>query len=898
MSFIDAARHRLRVLLGGEAYARELDEEMRVHLALDAQQLTHAPPRDAHDTARRRFGNATYYKEETRQMAGLSFFDVARQDLRFALRSFRHSPGFTAVVVLTLAIGIGANTAIFSAVDAMLLRPLPFREPERLMIASLTVPARGDSPARDDAPWSYPKFAAFRDAQTAFSQVTASSDYEVTVRANGDAERDVWDLTDSRYLPTLGVQPALGRNFLPEEDNHPGGPRVVILGDALWRRLYNADPQVLGRTLDIDGNPYTVVGVTPPSFKGLSGRAELFVPVLAQPADEINQAWSHFLTLVGRLKPGVTADAAKADIKRVGVIVDRTYPHPQIKNEHWGAVGKELDATRVAPVVRRSLMVLLGAVGLVLLIACANVANLFLVRAEGRRREIAVRLAVGAERRRLVRQLLTESLALSLLGGVASIVVAWAGVHLLANLVPPSMVQPRFGGVAGVSATAIHLDWSALAFAGAVTVLSGMLFGLVPAIQSTRPQLTDALKDGITLAHGGNLRRLSTRHVLATAEIALAIILLAGSGLFLHSLGKLLGVNLGFDAEHVLTLRLNTPPSFGRDSLAPFYDELQTKLAALPGVTDVGLTDCQPLAGGCSGTVIWFRDRPPVAAGTEPDVGVHWVSPTWHRTMRTPLVAGRFFTRADEMGKRKVVLLNEAAAKRFWPGQSAIGKPVSVGQGGFSDDTAYVVGVVGDVRYGTLDSMPKPDAYLSYYQSPRGRMMVFLRAAGDPAALTTAARGVIRDLAPGVPVYDVMTMRQRVDTAAEAARFRAVLLTIFATMALVLATIGTYGVIAYGVAQRTREIGIRVALGAQAGDVVGLVVRQGMVLALIGGLIGVGVALASARVLESLLYEVRSSDPVTFVGIVVVLALAVLLASWLPARRAARVQPLEALREG
>ena len=910
MSLLDAARHRLRVLFRSDAYARELDEEMRFHLSLDAQQRDSSDP----DAARRRFGNTTYYKEETRQMAGLSFIDVARQDLKFALRSFRHSPGFTAVVVLTLAIGIGANTAIFSAVDAMLLRPLPFREPERLMIPSMIVPARGDEPSRDDVPWSYPKFAAFRAAQTAFSDVSASADNEVTIRANGEAERDRADVIDSRYLPTLGIQPALGRNLLPEEDSHPDGPRVVILGDAIWRRLFNADPTVLGRTLDVDGQPYTIVGVTPPGFKGLDGRAELFTPILAAPENDINQAWSHYLTVVGRLKPGVSADAARADVRRVGVIVDRAYPHPVVKGEHWGATAREIDATRVAPVVRRSLLVLLGAVGLVLLIACANVANLFLVRAEGRRREIAVRLAIGAERRRLVRQLLTESILLSVLGGVASVVIAWAGVHLLATLVPPSLlVPPRSSGLAGVSTSAIHLDWSALAFAAFVTVATGVLFGLVPAIQSTRPTLTDALKDGMTLASGGSLRRLSTRHVLAIAEISLAIILLAGSGLLLHSLGNLLGVKLGFDAEKVLTLRLNTQgaeesmrgidarkSSAGAKSnpLVPFYDELLARLAAIPGVTGTGLTDCQPLSGGCNITVIWFRDRPPVPNGTEPTIGAHWVTPGWHAAMHVPLVRGRFLERGDEAGKRKVVLVNETAAKRFWPGQNPIGKPVSVGQGGFSDDTAYVVGVVGDVRYGTLDSLPKPDAYVSYYQSPRGRMMVFLRTAGDPTAITTAARRVIHDLVPGVPVYDVKAMAERVDTAAAAARFRAVLLSLFAGMALVLATIGTYGVIAYGVAQRTREIGIRVALGAQARDVVRMVVRQGVLLAVVGGVVGVAVALASARVLTSLLFDVKASDPLTFGGIVVVLVLAVVVASWLPARRAARVEPLEALREG
>ncbi|MEJ7811456.1 MAG: ABC transporter permease [Gemmatimonadaceae bacterium] len=904
MSLLDALRHRMAVLFRPGAYARELDEEMRFHLALDATQQEHAArgtlsPADAGYAAHRRFGNATYLHEETRRMAGLGFFDVARQDTRFALRAFRRTPGFTTVAVLTLAIGIGANTAIFSAVNALLLRPLPFHDPERLMKVSLTVPARGTSPARDDVIWSYPKFAAFRDAQTIYEEPALYTDYQVTLRTGDEAERVYHEIVNARYLPTLGVRPALGRNFLPDEDRHAGGPRVAILSHALWARRFNADPAVLGRALDLGGNPYTIVGVAPPGFGGLSGRAELWVPVLSLPAEEINQAWGHSYVVVARLKPGVSPEQAKTVVRQLGARVDAAYPHPEITAEHWGAVARELDATRVDPVVRRLLLVLLGAVGLVLLIACANVANLFLVRAAGRQREIAVRLAIGAGRRRLVRQLLTESMLLSIAGGLAGVAVAWWGVRLLTTLQPAAMLRmQQMAGIGAVNFAAIRLDLAALAFAAALAIGTGLLFGLVPALQATRPSLTAALKDDGARGSVGGARGVTSRDVLAVLEIALALVLLAGAGLTLRSLGNLLGVNTGVNAERVLTMRLNTPEGVGRDSLPAFYDELTERLGGLPGVTGVALQDCAPLAGRCNGTAIRLRDRPPAAPGTEPEIGIHWVSPTWNAVLRAPVVRGRFFTRGDRLGVQKVVIVNEAAANAFWPGQDPIGRPVSVGQGGFWDDTAYVVGVVGDVRYGMLDSLPKPDAYLSYYQSPRGRMMVFLRTAGEPLALAAPARRVIRELSPASPVYDVKTMSAIVADAMSYARFSALLLALFGAVALALAALGVYGVVSFAVAQRTREIGIRVALGATRGDVLRLVVGQGVALAVAGGAAGLLVALTATRVLRSLLYGVAPSDPVTFAAIALLLAAAVVAASWIPARRAAGTPPAVALRDG
>ncbi|HEX6048057.1 MAG TPA: ABC transporter permease, partial [Gemmatimonadaceae bacterium] len=534
MSLIDSLRYRLRVWLRPRAHERELAEEIRFHLSLESMQREHGArgalsATDAGWVARRRFGNVTTTMEEARQMAGLGFFDTLEQDVRFALRSFRRSPGFTAVAVVTLAVGIGANTAIFSAVDAMLLRPLPFREPERLMTVNLTVPPQGDRPAWDSAPWSYPKYVVFRDAQTLYERVGLWTDMQATVRVGTDAERAGIEIVDGEYLPTLGITPAIGRNFTREESAQPGGPRVAILSDAFWQRRFNADSSVLGRTVDLDGTAYMVVGVLPRGFRGLSGEAELFVPVVSRDAEMLTEVWSHAYWVIARLKPGVSPSLAKTGVRQLGERVADAFPPPRT-NERWGAIARELDHTRVDPVVRRSLLVLLGAVGLVLLIACANVANLFLVRAAGRHREMAVRLAVGAGRRRLVRQLVTESVVLSVLGGVASLAVAWWGVKVLAALDPSATLRVQLlSGLGALSFESIRLDVKAFAFAAAVAGVTGLVFGLVPALHATRPSLTGALKsDGERLRLGG-VRGITSRNVLAIVEIALAVVLLAGS---------------------------------------------------------------------------------------------------------------------------------------------------------------------------------------------------------------------------------------------------------------------------------------------------------------------------------------------------------------------------------
>ncbi|AHG88486.1 permease [Gemmatirosa kalamazoonensis] len=884
------ARILWRALFDRDAYRRELNAELQHHLDLDAMHHGRA-------AARARFGNPTRVRERLVDGTGVSAVDALRQDVRFAWRTLRASPGFALVAVLTLAIGIGANTAIFSAVNALLVRPLPFPAPRELMQVGTTAPAVGDRPARVDGIWSYPKFVVFRDAQTVFKDLAVWTEWQSTLRGEGEAERVKGEVVGARYLTTLGVHPALGRNFLPEEDRAPNGPRVAIISDALWSRRFNADPHVLGRTLDVDNEPFTIVGVLPRGFRGLSGTADLLMPTMAVDPSMVTEAWNHSFSLVARVKPGVSYAQVERVVAALGKRVDAAYPDPGNLGGHWGADVRPLDRTRVDPAVRRALLVLSGAVGLVLLIACANVANLLLVRATGRRREIAVRLALGAGRGRLVRQLVTESVLLAAVGGVASLLLAWVATRALSSIDPANAMRAgRLGGLGAVSFTSIRLDLPALAFTAGLVLLTGVLFGLVPALQSTRPSLTGALKDdGMRAGYGA--RAHAGRSALAVSEIALALVLLAGSGLMLKSLAKLLAVSPGVDPSHLLAMRLGSRAGMARDSLPAFYDVVLERLAAVPGVTGVALQDCPPLNGGCNGTAMVRRDRPEPAPGEGPDVGVHWISPSWPTVMRTPLVRGRLFDRGDRRGARKVVLVSETAARTFWPNEDPLGKPVSVGQGGFWKDTAYVVGVVGDVRYETLDAPPRPDVYLSYLQSP-SRAMLYVRTAGDPLAVAGAVRRAVADVAPDAPVYEVRTLASRFGDALAFARMSAVLLALFAAVALALATIGVYGVISFAAAERTREMGIRVALGATRRDVAGLVFRQGLAIALAGGAIGVLGALAATRVLRSLLYDVAPSDPATFVGVGALLLATIALASWTPARRAARVPPAQVLRDG
>ncbi|HJU75961.1 MAG TPA: ABC transporter permease [Gemmatimonadaceae bacterium] len=886
----------------------EMREELQYHIdARIAHLMARGMSREAaQEEALRRLGSsfadaerrlgASAERKERRLDVSDRLHDFAN-DVRYALRGLARRPGFTITAVLTLAIGIGANTAIYSAVDALLLRSLPFREPGRLMDI---VQATNDA---GTAPWSYPRYQFFRSAQRSYSTLALHSATQTTLTGTEPERIGIEEVT-TQYLSTLGVRVALGSDLPAELDRAPGARRMALISDALWQRRFNAASDLVGKTLSLNNVPWEIAGVLPPGFRGLSGRAEALVNLSARQAEELNEAWSLEFSMIGRLKDGVTPQQAAAEAQMLGPRIYAAFPMEKGSlstskaPERWTADARPLDTIRVASALRRSLLVLFGAVGLVLLIACVNLANLLVARGISRKQEIAVRLAIGGARGRLVRLLVTESVVLATLGGVASLGVAMVGTRFLSAINPQETlrVQGLQGGIGAVGFDAIRLDARALVFAFAVSAVVGLVFGLLPALRATRANLTHDLKDGSAAA--GSARGVGvSRRSLVVAEVALALVLLAGSGLMIRSLANLLSVNPGFDGANVLTLRLSVPAGeVAPDSMPGFYDALQATIAAVPGVRQVALADCAPLSNSCNGTIMTFADRPQSSSGNAM-VGVHWVSPSWFTTMRVPLKRGRLFSDTDRLGTPKVVLINEEAARKYFRGEDPIGKKVAVYQGGFHTG-AEVIGIVGDVRFGTIDSTARPDAYISYGQARIARMMIFVRSDGDPAALAPSVRAAIRNAAPRFPIYDVQSMDSRIATASAQTRFSAVLLALFAAVALSLAVTGIYGVLSFAVAQRTREIGIRMALGADRRSVLQLIVREGAMLACLGMLLGLAAALALTRVLRSMLFEITPSDPWTYVAIVAFLGGAALLASLLPARKAAGVDPVIALRRG
>jgi putative ABC transport system permease protein len=879
---------------------RDVDDELDTLIANRVEHLVARglSPADARREAIRRLGlslddarQQLHYSAEHRErrMRFTELFESVIQDLHYAARGLIRRPAFTSVAVLTLAIGVGATTAIFSAVNVLLLRPLPYARPDDLMKLSLTVPARGDQPRREAMVWSYPKYVVFRDAQRVFSDLAIYSDAQVTL-TSGDVERIPAEYVSATYLPVLGLAPSRGRDFDRSIDAHPGAPNEAIISYALWQRRYNADPAIVGRTVDIDRKVWTIIGVGPRDFRGLTGQADVFMPVTTQSADDLNQPQSHWLSLVGRRAPGVSEAQAMSATKTLGVRVSEAVPDKFSKSP-WGARATPLNDSRIAPAVKRSLLVLFGAVGLVLLIACVNVANLLLGRASARSREMAVRVAIGAGRSRLVRLLFTESLLLAFFGAVASLLVASAGVRALGAIDPATTLRAaRDNAVGAVAFSAISLDWSALGFALVVSLVVGLLFGLAPALGAARDSVTGALK-GDRVARGGAG---TGRRALVVAEVALALVLLAGSGLMIRSLANLLAIDPGFDSRNVLTFRLTVPPgTMSGDSLPGFYSQILDRVRAVPGVSDAALDNCAPSSGWCARTGLRRFDVPGSDIMHSPLIGVDWITPNWFSVMRVSLKRGRVFDGTERADGPKVIVLNETAARTFFGTTDPIGKHVALGQGGM--DNAEVIGIVADVRQ-TPDSAPGSVAYEAYAQSPRSGMIVFAKTARDPASLGAEVRRAVHEVAPQLPVYDMLTMTARAWAATAQARFRAVLLALFAVTALALAAIGIYGVMSLAVTARTREMGIRIALGAERARVQRLVVGEGIGLVSIGAVIGLAGALAATRVLRTFLFDLTSSDPITYVAIVVVLGVAAITASWIPANRASRVDPVVALR--
>jgi predicted permease len=823
------------------------------------------------------------------------------QDLRFGLRMLAKNPGFTAVAVLTLALGIGANTAIFSILYAVLLRPLPYPDSGRLMILETTI-AHPGKPLEVFPFWSYPRFQFVRANNEAFEGMAAFSDEEFSLTDSADPERLEVEVVSPDYFRILGIKAALGRVFLPDEDKIPGGHPVALVGDGLWRRRFGADPKLLGQTIHVNKVELTVVGVLPKGFTGQSGSAQVWAPMMMTPQLEsiptrLQQQGAFWHEVIARLKPGVSPQQAQEQLRALEPQLQAVMPPPD-PSAKWATKVLPLKEAQTDPAIRKSLWVLFAAVVFVMLIACVNVANLLLARATTRQREMAIRLAMGARRGRVVRQLLTESLLFALLAGALALLIATWGIDLVAAL-QPSTVRTIFAQYTRLpDFSAIRLDSPVVIFNGLFSLLAGMLFGLLPARRASRVELNVTLKEAASSVSEGRGRwgLLGRRKTLVVAEVGLALMLLTGAGLMVRSLLSLLSTRLGFSPEKLITLKIDVPSSYSEAASAAFFEQLQARAAGLPGVEAACLTNAVPLTGSYDRTVMTIESRGAPAERSPILVGVHLVSPGLLKTLRIPLLKGRWLSDQDRQGAKMVVVINETAARKYWAGTDPLGQRINLGIGsGPQGTTAEIVGVVGDVKYDSVDVEAGADAYLSYLQSGYSGYFLVARSP-QVAALVPAIRRVVLALDRDLPVYDVATMEQRISGSTSRTRFSAYLLGAFAGLALVLATIGIYGVMSYSVAQRTREIGIRMALGAERADVVKLVVGQGLVLALTGIAAGLVGAFVLTRFLSSMLYNVQPTDPATFVGASALLTGVALLASYVPARRATKIDPLVALR--
>ncbi|HJQ32693.1 MAG TPA: ABC transporter permease [Pyrinomonadaceae bacterium] len=801
------------------------------------------------------------------------------QDLSYGLRMLLKNPGFTLVAVVALALGIGANSAIFSVVNSLLLRPLPFEHPERLVQVWETSAKLG----RNEIPASFPNFADWREQNHVFEQAVAYSDWSFNLTGAAGPERIRSAIVSPEFFQALGIKPVLGRTLLPGDDQ-PGKDLNVVISKKLWQRRFNSDPAVVGRGLDLSGKSFTVVGVVAGAadLPGLSDDTELWAPVSQGFA--LTERRAHFLNVIARLKPGVPLEQAQADVNNLAAALSRQYPEA---NADRGLRLVPLQEQVVGD-ARLALLVLLGAVAFVLLIAATNVANMLLARAASRRKEIAIRTALGAGRWRIMRQLLTESLLLSLAGGTAGLLLALWGVDLLVAFGPTDL--PRVKEVA--------VDARVLAFTFAVSVLTGLVFGLVPALQTSRPELNETLKEGGRSAAGGAGRRV--RSALVVAEIALSLVLLIGAGLLLRSFFRLQAVNPGFNPEGVLAMQLDlTGPNYQKGAQAiSFNDQLLERVRALPGVESAATASAVPVAPDAAFSRLAFA-----VEGQAPDPAnrnvafYNAVSPDYFRTMQIPVLRGRVFDEHDVRNAPGVAIVNETLARKYFPGSDPLGRRITLNDVETKEeDWATIVAVVRDTKPRELSGEPAAELYMPYSQQPEPGRVLMVRTTERADAVAAAVRREVLAIDRGLPVYGVRTLPAVMSEAVAAPRFRTYLLGVFAVLALVLALVGIYGVMSYAVTQRTHEFGVRVALGAQTRDVLRLVVGQGTALALAGVLIGLAASFALTRVMSGLLYGVTPTDPLTFAFISLLLVAVALLACLVPARRAAKVDPLVALR--
>lgn len=800
--------------------------------------------------------------------------DALFSDIRYAIKSLVKRPGFTLVAVITLGLGIGANTAIFSVVNAVLLRPLPFNDPERIVWLWDTMPQLST------APTSLPDFLGWKEQNRSFEYLAAFQSGSMFVDA-GDTTTDTpVGLVTPEFFSVFRVSPILGRTFTNEE-TLPGRFRLAVLSHAMWQSRFGSDPNVSGRTIQLNGTPYTIIGVMPAGFS-YPDRAELWRPLPIDPAKL--DPGPHYLNVVGRLKPGVALAQAQADMSTIAARLSQQYRE---KNAGHGVKLEPLTNVVVGD-IGLALYVLLGAVGFVLLIACANLANLMLARVGARKKEIAVRTALGASRLRIVRQLLTESMMLAVAGGAAGLLLAIWAVSWIVSLSADTIPRVR----------EISVDPRVAGFTLLVSMVTGVLFGLAPALQVSRPDLTDALKESGRTTAG--LRRNRLRSALVVSEVALCLVLLVGAGLMIRSFAKLNQVDPGFKPSQVMTigvalLRSKYPAN---EQVAQIYSQILERAANAPGVLSAGAVSNLPLTGSNTTDSFTIEGRPPIAKEAEPSTEYLVATPRYFESMGIPLLSGRDFANTDTRQSPNVVVINDVFARRHFAGENPLGHRLRLQ--GQERDPLLIIGVVGDARIG-LAEQPTPEIYVPFLQDPlstdyQRAMTIVARTELNPGAIAGPLRGAVTSVDKSLPVFAMKPMTEYLHDSLARRRFSLILLTIFSCVALVLAAIGIYGVISYGVTQRTQEMGIRIALGAKPRDVLMLVVRQAMVLALGGVVIGLLAAGALTRLMKSLLFNVGVTDPLTFVAIAVLMTLIALVACLLPARRATKVDPLQALK--
>ena len=881
MSLFSRSGSLIRNTLRKQRIDRDLTEEVGcyVELLTEKNMKQGINEEEARRAAMVEVGGVEQVKEEVRSNRAGFAIETFFQDVRYGLRSLRKKPGFTVTAVIALALGIGANTAIFSVINGVLLRSLDYAQPDRTVM----IWERFAQQPEHQNVVSPANFLDWQKSSRSFEKIAAVWDVRQNFTGSGDPIEVHAQFVTAGFFPTLGVQPLIGRWFTENED-HEGANLVAILSYKLWQERFGGNNAVLGQQVTISGRLFTIIGVMPPGFYFLDDQVQVWRPIALDPARDYRKTSGRFLRCVGQLAPGVSLEQAQSELNVITKQLEQQYP---TYNTGW-SVSLTPIREQIVGDVRPILLVLLAAVAFVLLIACANVANLLLARAASRQRELALRAALGATRNRLMRQLLTESVLLALCGGLVGIAFAYWGVGLLKAFGPDNIPRLR----------EISIDPRALLFTFAISLLTGVAFGLVPALQASRADVNDALKEGMRGSTGGPS---ALRSVFVVAEVSLALVLLIGAGLMIRSFMRLHQVKTGFESDRVLTMRVQLPGAKYKEDQQrlAFFKQAQERVATLPGVKTVGSINFLPLSGMASNTAFNIVGRPEFPPGQEPSTEVRVISGAYFGAMAIPLLKGRLFDERDGPDSR-VTIINETMARKFFPNENPIGKQLAIlwapPEPGKPQPLDEIVGVVGDTRETALERDPNPAIYWPLDRESYGFMTLIIRSAIDPTQLVASVEREIRGIDPDQPVADVRTLDAVVAKSIARPRFDTMLLGIFAAVALVLASVGLYGVMNYSATQRTQEIGIRMALGAKTGDILRLVVGHGMKLTFAGIALGVIASLALTRVMSNLLFGITATDLPTFIGVSAVLTFVALLANYIPARRATRVNPVVALR--